>query len=673
MALDPVSKIRIVTHSSDRDDILSLLESSGRVHLAGPPSGLEDWLRPVAADTTGLSESIEDLDGVISFLRDYAEKPGLGARLTQVPQGYDLPGLEALASDFDLLWKARRAWRVAMVMSERQGDARELAAEVAFLESWRGLPVRFEDLGTFGSVTACAGTAPLDALDVLREAEERVPLLSVQVLQGSSDVLRILAAWHSSVQEEARQALSECGFSVQEFGARKASPADLLRSVRLKLRALEIRHARLEKEAASLARDLPRFEALRDAAGLMLERSIGAKAGLESDRLFVIECWVRDRDLEPVAEILSGAGAVHIEKAAPAEGEVPPAALTEGSLADPYLMLTDMFGRPAPGDPDPTPLMAPFYAFFFGICIGDAGYGIVVALSAWMAGRITARKGGRNRLFEMIFHGGLAAVLVGSLLGGWFGMDRSRLPSFLLGLSRPLDSLVPDGGPFALSRQFLYTTMALGIVQLLTGIVVNFDKRWRAGERLTAILEQGGWVLSLAGLFPWLFNHYLLGGVLYDTRGPLDGIFLLLLLAGAVLIFVMGGREARGFGRFGLGAMAAYGIVNLLADALSYSRLFALSLSGGIIASVVNQIAAMLPGTDIPIAGLFISIPVIVLGHLFNILMSLLGGYIHTARLQFVEFFGKFYEGTGSPFVPFRYDPQFVRVVRRKTPKGETS
>jgi V/A-type H+/Na+-transporting ATPase subunit I len=357
---------------------------------------------------------------------------------------------------------------------------------------------------------------------------------------------------------------------------------------------------------------------------------------------------------------------VLLERIEPDPDELPPAALTESPLIDPYIMLTDMYGRPAPGDPDPTPQIALFFAAFYGICIGDAGYGIIIALASGIAIAMNRRKGRRNRLLSTIFQGGISAVIAGTFFGGWFGMDQSLLPSFLLVPASLLNSIVPDGGPFALSKQFLYATIALGLVQLLAGILLNFQKRWRSGERLTAVVEQTGWVLALLGLFPWLFNHYLLNGILYDSAGPVDRVLLFMLLAGAVIIFIMGGRSAPGFGKVGLGAMAAYGIVNLLADALSYSRLFALSLSGGIIASVVNQIAGMLPGTDIPVIGLFISVPIIVFGHLFNILMSLLGGFIHTARLQFVEYFGKYYEGTGSPFVPLSYNPQFINIIRRK-------
>jgi V/A-type H+-transporting ATPase subunit I len=137
----------------------------------------------------------------------------------------------------------------------------------------------------------------------------------------------------------------------------------------------------------------------------------------------------------------------------------------------------------------------------------------------------------------------------------------------------------------------------------------------------------------------------------------------MMLAAGAVLIFIMGGKEADGIGgKAGLGAYACYGIVNLLGDVLSYSRLFALALSSAIVASVINDIAGMLQ--SIPIFGIVLTVLVLVAGHLFNLAMAALSGFIHTARLQFVEFFGKFYDGTGTPFKALRYEPRYVRIKR---------
>lgn len=661
MAVERVLKIRFTGLSSSRPALLAAVESLGCVQPADTPE-VPDWLERSGIDAGDVPARLADLDWVISFLEEATgdrRKPPPAVRMT--PEE-----LSRVLDDENLMWTARRAWRVAMVLSERHGDLGSAREEERRLLQWEDLPVRVEDLGRGPSWTALAGIVPAAGLPAVEAAAAGDPLTHLLRLGPAEGGERILVVAHSSSSGAVAQILSEAGFSLAEFPSSHGHPRDLLRRVRARMARLSGRIGELEGEARSLALSLPDLKALRDAVGQHLERLGAAGATLSGERIFVLHGWVRESDLPKLSAAVSRLEAVDLQPVEPLEGEEPPVALSESPVLDPYVMLTDMFGSPAPADPDPTPLMAPFFSLFLGVCIGDAGYGAVLALATGIMLLAARRDGRRSRLLPILLHGGIAAVGVGILLGAWFGMDRALLPGFLTAPAGLLDSLVPGGGQFGVSKQFLYVAMALGVLQLLFGIIVNLRKRWRAGERLVAVVEQGAWTLALLGMFPWLFNHYLVGGVLYDVEGPLDSVFLGMLAAGAALIFVTGGREAKGFGRIGLGGMAVYGIVNLLADALSYARLFALSLSGGIIASVVNQIAGMLPGTDIPVLGTVISVVVIVFGHLFNISMGVLGGFIHTARLQFVEFFGKFYEGTGSPFVPLRYDPVHIRI-RRET------
>lgn len=671
MSLDRLLKLRIVCHGSMRSKLLSAIESTGKVHVceANDAPEMQDWLHPAEEDTSALRDQIESLTHAIDFLRSFAPAKTLREKLTEVPPMMDPESLDRHLHDRELLWKAERAWRIAVVIEERKGDLHELTQEIAFLEPWSGLDLPVDEIRDSASFSIWAGVVQPEGAAKLAELKAACPLCAVSSLGRSPLGERVVIACHSSAVEEARQAVSAAGFAACDFGGRKGLARDLLKAAKMRASALRHRISALEKEARRLSGDLGLFEILLDAAGLRLATIDAISSGRSGDRLFVLSGWVREKHLALVRKAVESPVEALLETVEPEEGEEPPAALSETAVVDPYTMLTDMFGRPSGGDPDPTPLIAPFYAVFFGICIGDAGYGAVVALATLVGMLLLRRKGVTNRLLGMLFQGGLSAIVMGTLLGAYFGIRSSLLPPILLEPSKLLQSLVAHGENvrFGLSREFLYTTMALGIFQLFSGFVVNFVKRWRKGERLTAVLEQSGWLLAGAGMFPWLFNHYLLNGILYDVNGPLDKVFLYCLLAGGVLIFLMGGREARGFGKFGLGAMAAYGIVNLLADALSYSRLFALSLSGGIIATVVNDIAGMLPGTHVPILGLFIAVPVILFGHIFNIFMCLLGGFIHTARLQFVEFFGKFYEGTGTPFAPLKYNPQFVNIIRRKS------
>ncbi|MBN1434972.1 hypothetical protein JW921_09440, partial [Candidatus Fermentibacterales bacterium] len=490
-----------------------------------------------------------------------------------------------------------------------------------------------------------------------------------QVSATGTGPRRVLVVAHASVADEALQSLRERGFVPQEFGRRTGRPGSALQ--RCEARLTELGKARAERAARArqLSDRLADMRALRDALGLALEKAKGVEKARHSQRSWAFHAWVREKDLKSLGKRLSGLCEVEITRVEPQEEEVPPSPLTEVPVVEPYTMLTDMFGQPTRRDPDPTPILAPFFALFFGICIGDAGYGLFLVLGAAIGMALTMRRGGNPRLFRLLLQGGIASIVVGTFLGGWFGMDYDSLPGLLRAPADLLNSLVPGFTPgepdqegFGISRQFLYVTLGLGLLQLTFGVLVNLRKRWRAGDRLGAILEQSGWLLAILGLFPWLFNRYLTVGLLYEPGSALDSVLLLMLGAGACLIFVMGGREASGFGKIGLGAYAAYGIVNLLGDMLSYSRLFALALSSAIIAQVVNQIGGMLAGLGIPVIGFVLAALVIAGGHLFNLFMAVLSGYIHTARLQFVEFFSKFYDGTGLPFVPLSYEPVFVRL-----------
>ncbi len=679
MSLDEVSKIEIICHSMKREQLIAAVESFGRVHLVDLSEGEEkdrfDYLSPTRLSTEEQSEEISSLEKAIQFLRDEVSGE-ISGELTapSTPPVVSEDELMELINDRKLLEDARRAWFVAVQKAKLEGAEKELVQEEEFLLSWEELPVQFQELRRKGVYRLTAGTLPAEAMTAVREQETGDTLLHMDVLERLKDSARILVAVHEDSFDSVMQSLSEMGFTQQDFGSRDGTVSQGLAEVRREVEMIRARMDALHRRAVKLSVRIGSFQKLLDAACLVRERIMASNSSVGTTHTHLFRAWIRTSDLERFRKRLEVLGEVDIEVIEPDEGEVPPSPLTERPVAAPYRLLTDMYGQPTRKDPDPTPLIAPFYALFFGICIGDAGYGIALALGSALGWYLVNRRHGNPRLFKLLFQGGIASILVGIFLGGWFGIPFHRLPGFLQAPADLLNSLVPGYHPglpdqegFGVSKQFLYLTLALGLVQLTAGIVVNLVKRWRIGERMAAVVDQSGWLLATAGLFPWLFNHYLLNGSLYDVNGPLDSIFMYMLALGAVLIFVMGGREAKGFGKVGLGAYATYGIVNLLGDVLSYSRLFALALSSAIIAQVINQMAGMLMNQlGIPVLGLILAIMVVVGGHAFNIGMAALSGFIHTARLQFVEFFGKFYDGTGVPFRPLRYEPKYVHIEREE-------
>lgn len=656
MPRETVVKVEILCHHAHRPDVLAILERSGMVHLAGIDStGIPGFDRVIPDSVEELRELRLKLDRSIQFLSDFVE----GKSPTELTVTRD--ALERVLCDQSLRRDTERASSLSVEITETGQLIRDLEARRLFLDQWSFLPFRFELVGRQGAFAVFAGSIP-DAPAVAGllsnefEASQAFP-------HGNDKIVCVTHADHAALFADR---LSSLGFVPGEFAGFSAEPAEEMVKLDVTLNESRLRLTRLENESRSLAGRLPELRMLYDAVGLAATRDEIATGGLSSVSVLVLRAWMRKGDVKRLRGELENLAAAGIEEIQPGPDETPPVFLSENATVDPYLLLTDMFGRPAGADPDPTPLFAPFYALFFGICIGDAGYGAALLLGSAFGIWLTKRRGGNSRLFKLIFQGGIASIIAGVLLGGWFGIEFYSLPGFLQAPAMLLNGLVPGYAPgkpgFSVSNQFLYLTLGLGLIQLAWGVIVNLPKRLRQGDGFAAVLEQGGWMLAIVGLFPWLFNRYLLNGALYDISGPADKVFLLLLAAGALLIFIMGGRSAASIGgKVGLGAYATYGIVNLLGDVLSYSRLFALALSSAIIAQVINEIAGMLAGS-IAGVGIILAVLVLVAGHVFNLAMAVLSGFIHTARLQFVEFFGKFYDGTGVPFAPLRYQPRFVRI-----------
>jgi V/A-type H+-transporting ATPase subunit I len=661
MARDRVVKAEILSHSIRKQDVLMCLEKTGKIHLIDI-SAVEDapLSRQEEFSSACLNSLSTSLEKVIPFLQ-YRDK-SVERKAVSVLSVDELS--QMLQSD-EIKETVSRAAAVFEELLALHTEKEEIRRKLDFIREWEDLPIRLDQVGRNGLFTIRAGhVSSADGFASLEQLENSLDLFHFQKLSDS----RAVVIWHKNAETEVLKALIESGFAYADFGVISSTPAEEVSKLSLSLVENTDQIAVVSSEADAMVQKLPSFKALSDAAGLQSLREKAAASGRASRSSLLMHVWIRESDVALLESNLEELGEVAVSLLPPDENETPPVYLSEKAAADPYLMLTDMYGRPGGADPDPTPILAPFYLVFFGICIGDAGYGLALVAGTALGWYLTKKKQGNTRLFRLLFQGGIAGIFWGILLGGWFGIPFNNLPFILQAAAMPLNSLVPGyirgGDGFSVSNQFLYLTLGFGLVQLAWGVVVNLQKRLRAGEGLIAVVDQTGWMLALLGLFPWLFNHYLLNGALYPTPGIWDRIFIWMLGTGALLIFFIGGREAKGIGgKAGLGAYACYGIVNLLGDVLSYSRLFALGLSGAIIASVINQIAGMLQGS-IPVLGIFLAIPVLVAGHLFNLGMGVLSGFIHTTRLQFVEFFGKFYSGTGSPFTPLRYEPRYIRIKR---------
>jgi len=419
-----------------------------------------------------------------------------------------------------------------------------------------------------------------------------------------------------------------------------------------RIRDVEEKIKKYQKELKRVSRERIKLMAFYDHFyNLLQEKKVTTEARFSS-YTFTLQGWIREEDLPRLKKGLKDYPSLEIITREPGEDEEVPVALSNSSLFKPFELIVNLYGIPRYFEIDPTPFLAPFFAIFFGFCLTDGGYGLILSLLSFIALKKFKIGGGWKKLFLILFISGLVTMGVGVLTGGIFGISVASLPPSLSFLKR-IVLFYPLEEPMV----FLMVALGLGLIHILVGIALAFWEDFRRGDIISAFLDHASWILLILGLLIFGASK---AGVLEKTIGDI-GLVMFIGSAGTLFLFV--GRGNKTFiGRIGQGAYELYGIVQTFGDILSYSRLLALGLATSVIATVVNTIAVMVKG--IPFIGPILMIVILIGGHLGNIGLNTLSGVIHTLRLQFVEFFGKFYQGGGKSFAPLREERKYIALVK---------
>ena len=336
----------------------------------------------------------------------------------------------------------------------------------------------------------------------------------------------------------------------------------------------------------------------------------------------------------------------------PEPEDEPPSLLENGNLVRPFNVLTELYSSPTYRGIDPTPLLAPFFWIFFGMCLGDAGYALVVfGAILYVFKKYKKISSGVKEFIKLFLFCSVSTFIYGVISGSFFGNFIDSFLPFLIPLKNSLMLVDPMSNPM----QVLGISLLIGVVHLMFGLLVAAYDKLRNGEIIDAIGNDISWFLLIVGLC--------LFGV--GAGGMLPAHFVQIGQAmaglGAVIIFLYAGKGKKGIiNKIISGFLALYGSTSYLGDILSYSRLLALGFGSAVIGMVINLLGGL--AADIPYVGWLVAIVVIVGGHLFSIAINILGSFVHPLRLQYVEFFGKFYSGGGEPFTPMTLSQEFINV-----------
>jgi V/A-type H+-transporting ATPase subunit I len=394
----------------------------------------------------------------------------------------------------------------------------------------------------------------------------------------------------------------------------------------------------------------------------------------QSARVFYVKGYIAKRDAQRVADHCESHFDAAVEISEPAEDEDVPVLLSNGFFSAPLENITGMYSMPAKGDIDPTGFMAFFYYFFFGMMLSDAGYGLII--SGVCGGLLLFKKNLEQKwknTLKMYLFCGLSTVFWGAMYGSWFGDAPAVIcREFLHKDFNPLPPLWTDAVKDTMN--VLIMCFILGLAHLFWGVLLKGWTDIKNGHKLDAVFDTVPTFLTVIGIAPVFFGLFVqdsipddyspLGTVLYNTfmsvHTALKGVSMYILIAGVALVILTAGRSSKNIGgKIGGGL---YGVYNLfsgyLGDVLSYARLLALGMATGVIGQVMNMLGTMPKN---PVIKAIAFVLVFCAGHAANLAINIIGAYVHTNRLQYVEFFSKFYEGGGRAFVPFAADTKYYR------------
>ena len=662
MAVSRMSKVQIYAHNSLKVRLIKHLQDLEIIHITNLRESSEDGdeERGLEAQESEaarlLRKDLSNLEFAIDYLEDYdkTENGGFlsGGKLLFSPQEYK----KIIEEEPYEKWHKIAAECRELNEKKSQLESRKdrLQSERDNLSLWSDLDISIEEITDTENVAVRVGSLPNTSYpEMLNEIEESEANIEIEIVNEDPAHTYIFAVFLKEDEETVSSILNQYGFAIASFPRSEGRISDLIEELNREIVEIKSQGEELEQRSLELSADRTKLTAVYDHLSDLLAQEEVKTSFLNTDHTFMIEGWVREKDLKSLRNsIPENWDEIDIQVVEPAEDEEPPVNLKSSSLIAPFQMVTNLYGRPKYRELDPTPFLAPFFAFFFGICLTDAGYGIflsIIATIAFLKIRKSIIGKGTRQLVALLIIGGLATIVTGILTNGFFGVE---LPSpiskltLISPITRPKDQSI-----------FLAAALLLGFFQVWVGYGIKFYISFRDKNTQEAFRTDLPWIIFLPAtlvLVLWFLKVPLPG--LLKTAGL--GVFAIC----SVWIIVLSDFESKSIaGKIGNGFFNWYGIASAFGDVLSYSRLFALGLATGIIATVVNKIVGMVWGAGI--IGYVAGVLIFIGGHIFNIVINALGGFIHTARLQFVEYFTKFYEGGGKEFEPFSKKPTYTAVM----------
>ena len=633
----PMKKLTLAALLEHREAILQALQSICAVQLISIGEGEQS--------SAAAEGRVQRLQSAEELLKPYAGKAGFGPKPEATRQELEEDIQPALEICAELEGLQRR-------IAQNGSDTEKRRLQLVSLLPWADMTDPLETVRSTASLKVMTGTVPVDGVKALMETGALVQLY------GGEKERAALVICPNEEYAGIATSIRATGFQEKGFGDIRGTASENIQRLRTEIEALEAERAQLEARLAAFA---PKREEIRralDGAAIDRDREQSKEALAHTNTAFLLTGWVREDMTEKVRrEIEKITDVYYLGFEDPSEGDAVPTVLKNSRLITPYEAVTNLYSLPAYGTIDGTPLMAPFYFIFFGMMLSDTVYGAVLALGAWAFLKYMKPRGMMENLAKVLLMGGISTIFMGLLFGTCAGVS---WPVIFRGTA--LENTFPIIDSSADPIAMLALCAAMGIIQMFYAVFIAAYSCIKHRDWAGAIVDNLSWVFIITGLLLMAAPSLGLPAAL-GTAGK----WMAIGFAAVVLLFA--GRSKKNVaGRLMSGAGKLYDVTSWLGDVLSYARIFALGLSTGVIGLVLNTLCwdmlfASFKGNPVLMVVGFIIVTVLSVAlHAFMMAISTLGCFVHSARLQYVEFFGKFYEAGGKAFKPLRYETKYVNV-----------
>ncbi len=704
MAIAKVKKIEIIAHLCCLDKLMARVRKHGVVEVKKARKGKITALCSSFEETVKESEEkLKAIKYIVQYLKKVVPLQTVKEKIKEGKFVLKKEEISAIIQRTDIFNVEKECRFLENENQELGRKKNNLKEHIRQLRPWQNLTISSEALGDTKHVSFLLGEIPEKKYFLLEKELNKYEKVIFNEINTAKKVKYGVVIFLKEETEQVQMVLKKFSFNQVVLPLSPEIPGELLVQKEHLLEEIKIKQKQLEEKAKNKAKDFVDYVILSDYYEGIWEKEDIKKNFLKTKSVFYITGWILAGKQKKVKDDLeNNFPEIEVHFTHPQEGEDVPVALENKKIVEPFEVITDLYGRPFYSGMDPTPVLALFYALFFGLCITDAGYGIIICLITSLS-LIYFRKTMDEQLRKfmyLFFLGGVCTILMGMMTGGWFGMTVKWK------LFDPINDL----------QVFFAIALILGVIHIVCGLGMKIYENIVHKEWQAAIWDQGLWVLLILSAIGWAITKMgiiaggfglffklgicvgALGIICFQGRGvdknlgkKTDKIYTFLwviMIIGFSLrvngifkfpsaffssfsflgIIYLGRKNIISLlGRIGLGCYALYGSTAYLGDILSYSRLVALGLGTGIVGLVVNKIAGV--ACQAPIYISIILVPLIlILGHTFNLVINVLSAFVHSCRLQYVEFFTKFYQSGGKFFKPFREEYKYITIKSEDIP-----